>query len=556
MAFVVWQEWSDLPRTGQVILATLALASVLLLFVRRTKTLGAVPLPPGPAGYPLVGSLPTLLPHVKAGTQHLLFADWARQYGDLYAVRLGPFTQYMVNSDVAVKAIFEGKNASISANRPRWIVSNEHICHGWNVLLVNSDTAVWRQQRKVTTAEVGSLTRADAGVPYLEYESLKFLHEVAGQPSIAHDNHQLWQSIMRYTYSAFTSQMFGMDIPDTHSDVIEYIHETGTAQIIGTLPGVNIVEILPFLESLPLALRPWARKGGARFARDVAWCNARANKIANLPESAKNELVRNSLLHKIVTDDKALGFASREQAAYFCLMLTIGAADTSQISTWAFLEAMLRYPEIQRKAQAAIDAVVGDDIPSWSDYDRIPYVRCLVKETWRWRPPVGLGHPHVTTADIEYRGYRIPAGSRIHLNGWAIQHDAARHGKPDDFIPERYEGVDTTVMQSINLADVTKRDHFAFGAGRRICPGYNVAERSLALAIMRILWAFDVKLRPDTKLPLNSLDWRGTFPGLPGSDMPIVMQIRDPRRQAIIGSAMVHADKARPQMVSLRTLPM
>lgn len=24
-------------------------------------------------------------------------------------------------------------------------------------------------------------------------------------------------------------------------------------------------------------------------------------------------------------------------------------------------------------------------------------------------------------------------------------------------------------MQSINSADVTKRDHFAFGAGRRIC---------------------------------------------------------------------------------------
>ncbi|KAI1855449.1 hypothetical protein JX266_000314 [Neoarthrinium moseri] len=41
--------------------------------------------------------------------------------------------------------------------------------------------------------------------------------------------------------------------------------------------------------------------------------------------------------------------------------------------------------------------------------------------------------------------------------------------------------------------DVSQRDQFALGAGRRICPGIHVADRSLYLSISRLLWAFDFK---------------------------------------------------------------
>jgi cytochrome P450 len=30
-----------------------------------------------------------------------------------------------------------------------------------------------------------------------------------------------------------------------------------------------------------------------------------------------------------------------------------------------------------------------------------------MKELWRWRPPVALGHPHTTNRDLEYQGMRI-----------------------------------------------------------------------------------------------------------------------------------------------------
>ena len=535
-------------RLCAILIATSLIYAIVRSIQQWAHERRLLPTPPGPTGLPLVGNLLDVLKAAKVGEQHLLFEKWARQYGELYKVKVGPFTQYMVNSDIAVKAIFESKHAAQSANRPRWIVSNEHICGGWNVLLIDADTPRWKHQRQVTARNVGSVPRADAGLPPLHYESLKFMYEVAQDSAVQTDSKALWNGVMRYTYSAFTTQMFGLDIPKSDNPAIQYIHETGTAQILGTLPGSYMVDVFPILEQLPTALKPWAQAGSARWKRDVEWCRTRMNLVRNMSDRTS---IQDSLMVKILEDEKHLGFPTVEEGAYFCLMLTIGAADTSQISTWAFLEAMITYPGVQEKAYREIEAFTKDRIPSFEDYDSIPYVRCLVKETWRWRPPVGLGHPHVTTEDIVYNNMRIPRGSRLHLNGWAIQHDPARHGDPDEFDPERYLQDATNAMQSINSPNVRDRDHFAFGAGRRICPGYNVAERSLAIAIMQFLWAFEIKASPSAEYPLNNLKWRGTFPGLPGPDMPVMVIPRSQKKMALISKAFAEAERDRVPMVRL-----
>lgn len=47
-------------------------------------------------------------------------------------------------------------------------------------------------------------------------------------------------------------------------------------------------------------------------------------------------------------------------------------------------------------------------------------------------------------------------------------------------------------------ADISQRDQYSFGTGRRICSGMHLAERSLFLAISRILWAFKVSYVTET----------------------------------------------------------
>ena len=45
---------------------------------------------------------------------------------------------------------------------------------------------------------------------------------------------------------------------------------------------------------------------------------------------------------------------------------------------------MLHYPDIQKKAQAEVDKVVGSSrMPEFSDMDSLPYVTALIKEVAR-----------------------------------------------------------------------------------------------------------------------------------------------------------------------------
>jgi Cytochrome P450 len=100
------------------------------------------------------------------------------------------------------------------------------------------------------------------------------------------------------------------------------------------------------------------------------------------------------------------------------------------------------YPEVQRKAQAYIDAEMsveaGSRLPTWADLEDIPYISAILKEVGRWHSviPLGLwlsctlimrnmiadtsraGLPHVSREDDVYEGYHIPANTAILPNTW------------------------------------------------------------------------------------------------------------------------------------------
>ena len=72
-----------------------------------------------------------------------------------------------------------------------------------------------------------------------------------------------------------------------------------------------------------------------------------------------------------------------------------GASDTSSSLILAIIQAFIKYPEVQTRAQQEMDAVVGEDrTPQWSDFAQLPYINMIVKEGHRWRPILPLNFPH------------------------------------------------------------------------------------------------------------------------------------------------------------------
>lgn len=78
-----------------------------------------------------------------------------------------------------------------------------------------------------------------------------------------------------------------------------------------------------------------------------------------------------------------------------------------------------------------------------------------------------------------------------------IHNDETRFSNPRSFTPERYADDLLSSAEAALIGDPSKRDHFIFGAGRRVCQGIHIAERSLFLAISRLLWAFNFEIAED-----------------------------------------------------------
>ena len=82
---------------------------------------------------------------------------------------------------------------------------------------------------------------------------------------------------------------------------------------------------------------------------------------------------------------------------------------------------MAQHPDVQKKAQAELDAVIGSGrMPEFSDWESLVYVNAVIRETLRWHTIVPLSVSHATTDDDDLHGYFIPAGTVLLPNIWSV----------------------------------------------------------------------------------------------------------------------------------------
>lgn len=182
-----------------------------------------------------------------------------------------------------------------------------------------------------------------------------------------------------------------------------------------------------------------------------------------------------------------------------------GAETTSAVMSWWML-AMVTYPEVQQRAQAELDAVVGRTrAPVFADFQHLPYIRAMVKEALRWRPVDPVGLPHRLTEDDWYNGMFIPKGSIIMANVWHLNRDPDIYGADAaHFNPARF--LDKKGEIAPGPTETKEEGHVTYGFGRRVCVGKHVANNSLFIDIAMVLWACTIKPGKDehgNKIPID-----------------------------------------------------
>jgi len=207
-----------------------------------------------------------------------------------------------------------------------------------------------------------------------------------------------------------------------------------------------------------------------------------------------------------MSGNSGLQFCSQSEAkltsdgvkAFIQDIIAAGTESSAVTMEWAMSE-LLRHPEAMAGATGELDRVVGRG--RWvteRDLPDLPYIDAVVKETLRLHPVGPLLVPHHAREDTVVAGYDVPAGARVLVNVWAIARDPASWpDAPDAFRPERFLGGGAGSGVDVRGA------HFEllpFGAGRRICPAYDLAMKLVAAGVAIMVQGFAWRL-PDGVAP-------------------------------------------------------
>ncbi|KNG83645.1 putative O-methylsterigmatocystin oxidoreductase [Aspergillus nomiae NRRL 13137] len=396
------------------------------------------------------------------------------------AAQMGAYPQ----NPAAVKEIFDKQSQHSSSRAPSPVVS-DFLSGGMRFLLMPYSFN-WRTLRAIVH-KLLTPKSSNTFMPSQEFEAKQLLWDIL----VDNENQEKFHMhIRRYTTSVVMTSTYGRRVPVWGCEDIREIY--GLMQVFSdaTAPGSYITEAFPVLNKLPAQMQLWRKAALQSFHRQVAiwmkyWTRLKTQMDSNqAPECFVKQFIE--------TDYERNGIGELQASFVAGTMIEAGSETTSSALD-SCVKYFAAYPKAQAKAYNEVRRVVGENrLPAFEDERDLPYIRAYIKEILRIRPVTNIGSPHYTTADIVYKDYFIPANSVVSINHYALHFDPERYTDPDDFIPDRYLNHPLKAGVYAAHPDPYARDHFDFGAGRRICPGMHLAENSLFITIACIIWAFDI----------------------------------------------------------------
>ncbi|KAF8212748.1 cytochrome P450 [Mycena galopus ATCC 62051] len=488
--------------SSPLVICTIAIILTTLYAVRLRIRHHKLPLPPGPLKLPLVGNLFD----VPSTCQWKLYARWSKQYdSDIIHLDLAGTSVIVLSSFEATDALFE-KRSSLYSDRGDFTMVRELMGWDFNVaimkygalhyLLARLTTPKlikmgddWRKNRRLLqeTFNVKAARKYEPAELAGTHVLLCRL-TVAPEDFMDHFRQMAGEIIMSITY--------GIDVLPFDDPYVTLAHKAVRTFAFAAVPGVYLVDTFPILKDIPR----WFP--GAGFKRQAEEWRKLAHGMAELPYAETKRQMDAGIAPPSFTADSLQALNDPDKEPYYqehhvkhtAGTMYIGGADTTVSVLGTFVLAMLANPEAQKRAQAEIDSVTGRKyLPTFEDEPALPYISALVKELMRWEvvSPLGEFIFVVDTMD-EYRGYRLPAGSIVVGNAWAILHDERLYPDPYAFKPERF-----LLDGKINPA--VKNPEAAFGFGRRLRPGRHMALSSIWISVVSILATFDISKAVDER---------------------------------------------------------
>src|SRR5438445_3722931 len=251
---------------------------------------------------------------------------------------------------------------------------------------------------------------------------------------------------------------------------------------------VRSLETIMMIRGLPLE-NLWMQKRRRDLAGDVAFMNKMVDEIvAERRKNAEAAEDKKDMLGAMMTGvDRSTGEQLDDvNIRYQINTFLIAGHETTSGLLSATLYALLKHPEVLKKAYEEVDRVLGPDInakPTYQQVTQLTYITQILKEALRlWPPAPAYGISPLQDETIDGK-FRLRKNTFITVLVLALHRDPSVWGpNPDAFDPENFSR-EAEAARPVNAWK-------PFGNGQRACIGRGFAMHEAALAIGMILQRF------------------------------------------------------------------
>jgi len=252
---------------------------------------------------------------------------------------------------------------------------------------------------------------------------------------------------------------------------------------------VRSLETIMMVRGLPMETL-WMKKRRRDLAADIAFMNKMVDEI--VAERRKNALAKDDKKDMLATMMRGVDRATGDQLDDVNIryqintFLIAGHETTSGLLSYT-LYALLKHPDVLKKAYDEVDRVLGPDLnvrPSYQQVTQLTYITQILKEALRlWPPAPAYGISPLQDETIGGGKYKLKMGTFITILVTALHRDPSVWGpNADAFNPENFSR-EAEARRPINAWK-------PFGNGQRACIGRGFAMHEAALAIGMILQRF------------------------------------------------------------------
>ena len=284
---------------------------------------------------------------------------------------------------------------------------------------------------------------------------------------------------------------FGDTVHDNHIEHIKRVQR----RLISSFNRFSVLSFLPAVVSRVLFPQRWKELLHLREQQKLVFTQligARKKRLSNNKDECFVCYVDTLLNLKLPEEQRKLD--EGELVSLCSEFLTAGTDTTSTALEWVMAN-LVKYPRVQKRLVEEIGEVVGEregnELVKEEDLHKLPYLKAVILEGLRRHPPAHFLVPHAVTEDVVVNGYLVPKNGTVNFMVAEMGWDPKVWEDPMAFKPERF--LSGGSVEALDVSGSKEIKVMPFGAGRRICPAYNLAMLHLEYFVANLVWNFEWK---------------------------------------------------------------